>query len=120
MGQVASREAGSLAFTRAWGRCKSLHCPPRRGAQLSPDSASTRQRNRNIRARDRLGKRRWRTASGYNKRSKVETTFHRYKTILGPAMRARGLASQRVEARMGCRILNVMTELGMPEGEMVG
>ena len=94
--------------------------PPRRGAQLAHDSAVTRQRNRNITERDRIGKRKWHTASGFSKRSKVETTFHRYKAILGPTMRARGLASQRVEARIGCKILNRMTALGMPVGEMVG
>jgi len=48
----------------------------------------------------------WHTESGYGKRSKVETTFYRYKTIVGSAMRARGLSSQRVEARIGCKILN--------------
>ena len=44
----------------------------------------------------------------------------RYKTILGSAMRARGLASQRVEVRLGCKILNTMTALGIPDGEMTG
>ena len=83
--------------------------PPRKGAQLALDSAGTRQRNRNIRARSRVGKRKWYVASGYSRRSKVETTFHRYKAILGSAMRARGLASQRVEVRLGCKILNTMT-----------
>ena len=53
-------------------------------------------------------------------RSKVETTFHRYKAILGSAMRARGLASQRVEVRVVCKILNTMTALGTPDGEMTG
>jgi hypothetical protein len=94
--------------------------PPRSGAQLLPDSPNRRQRNRNIRARERLGKRKWHVESGFSKRSKVETMFHRYKAIVGPAMRARGLASQRVEARIGCKILNTMTPLGMPDGEMVG
>ena len=56
--------------------------PPRKGAQLALDSAGTRQRNRNIRARSRVGKRKWYVASGYSRRSKVETTFHRYKAIL--------------------------------------
>ncbi len=65
-------------------------------------------------------KRSWRIESGYSKRSKVETTFHRYKAIVGPAMRARGLAAQRVEAKIGCTILNTMTALGMPDGEMLG
>ena len=49
--------------------------PPRKGAQLALDSAGTRQRNRNIRARSRVGKRKWYVASGYSRRSKVETTF---------------------------------------------
>ena len=94
--------------------------PPQKGAQLAPASPTTRQRNRNIRSRARLGKRAWHTASGYSKRAKVETTFSRYKHILGPAMRARKLASQRVEARIGCKILNTMTALGMPESQTVG
>ena len=50
----------------------------------------------------------------------METTFHRYKAILGSAMRARGLASQRVEVRLGRKILNTMTALGIPDGEMIG
>ena len=94
--------------------------PPRKDAQLATTSATTRQRNRNIREQARFGKRKWHTESGYSKRSKVETTFYRYKIIVGWAMRARGLASQRVEARIGCKILNTMTELGMPSSEMIG
>ena len=82
--------------------------PPRKGALLASGPASSRQRNRNIAAQARLGKRKWHTESGYSKRSKVETTFHRYKAIVGSAMRARGLAAQRVEARIGCKILNTM------------
>ena len=94
--------------------------PPRKGALLASGPASSRQRNRNIAAQARLGKRKWHTESGYSKRSKVETTFHHYKAIVGSAMRARGLAAQRVEARIGCKILNTMTALGMPDSEMIG
>ena len=49
--------------------------PPRKGAQLASGPASSRQRNRNIAAQARLGKRKWHTESGYSKRSKVETMF---------------------------------------------
>ena len=94
--------------------------PPRKGAQLASGPASSRQRNRNISAQARLGKRKWHTESGYSKRSKVEAMFHRYKAIVGAMMRARGLAAQRVEARIGCKILNTMTALGMPDSEMIG
>ena len=94
--------------------------PPRRRAQLASGPAGSSQRNRNIAAQARLGRRKWHTESGYSKRSKVETTFHRYKAILGSAMRARGLAAQRVEARIGAKILNAMTALSMPDSEMIG
>ena len=80
----------------------------------------TRQRNRSIRARDRFGERQWKTASSYSNRSNAETTIHRYETILGPAMRARGLASRKVEGRIGCQLLNTRTALGVPEGERLG
>ena len=93
--------------------------PPQKGANLGPPSPTTKERNRNIRSRARLGKRMWHKKSGYSKRAKVETSFSRYKAILGPAMRARGLASQRVEARLGCKIMNRMTQLGMPDGYMI-
>ena len=94
--------------------------PPKKDALLAPTSPVTRERNRNIRSRARLGKRAWHMASGYSKRSKVETTFYRYKTHIGPAMRARKLAAQRVEARIGCKILNTMAALGMPASQMTG
>ena len=44
--------------------------PPRKGAQLALDSAGTRQRHRNIRARSRVGKRKWYVASGDSRRSR--------------------------------------------------
>ena len=58
-----------------------------------------------------------RSQAKYVKRSR--TTFYRYKTIVGSVMRARWLSSQRVEATVGCRILNVMTALGMLDGVMI-
>ena len=102
------------------GRSPRVLIPPRKGAKLGPTSTAARERNRTIRAQARLGKRTWHTASGYSKRSKVETTSLRHQNIFGPAMRARGLATQRVEATMGCKILNRMTALGMPDSQMIG
>ena len=79
-----------------------------------------RERNRNIRSRVRLGKRQWHTKSGYSRRSMVENAIYRYKTIIGTDMRSRNLACQRVEARIGWKILNTMTDLGMPQSYRVG
>ncbi len=94
--------------------------PPKKNAQLKPEVAFLRERNRNIRSRARLGKRRWHTKSGYSRRSMVENTMYRYKALIGRTMRSRTLQGQRLEARVGCRILNAMTALGMPESRRVG
>jgi hypothetical protein len=71
-------------------------------------------RNRTLRAIDRCGRGSWHNTSGYSRRSKVENVNYRYKAAFGSAMRARSLAGQRFEARLCCRILNTMAELGMP------
>jgi hypothetical protein len=102
------------------GRSPRVLIPPKKNARIKPKSQSWRERNRNIRSRARLGKRRWHTKSGYSVRCKAETTFSRYKAIIGPTMRARNLAAQRAEARIGCQILNKMTALGMPDSFMIG
>ena len=101
------------------GRSPRVLIPPTKHAQLRPKSSSSRERNRNIRSRTRLGTRPWHTRSGYSKRSLAETTMCRYTTIIGPMVRARTLQGQRVEARIGCQILNRMTSLGMPESHRV-
>jgi hypothetical protein len=90
--------------------------PPQRGALLSPETATAMQdRNRHIRLIHRIGRRQWHHRSGFTRRSKVESIVYRYKEILGREMKARTLAGQRVEARIGCRILNTMARLGMPK-----
>ena len=90
-----------------------------RNARVKPEVAILRERNRNIRSRARLGKRQLHTRSGYSRRSLVENMVFRYKAIIGRTMRSRTLQGQRVEARVGCRILNTMTALGMPESHRV-
>ena len=93
---------------------------PRRRMQLTADpSDAMKQRNRNIRSIERLSRREWHTASGYSQRSLVENTVFRYKSILGGHMRARSPAGQRLEARLGCRILNAMAQLGMPDSQRI-
>jgi hypothetical protein len=43
----------------------------------------------------------------------------RYKTAIGRRLRARSLPGQRVDARMGCMVINRMTRLGMPVSSRV-
>jgi hypothetical protein len=90
--------------------------PPQKGALLSPESATAMlDRNRHIRSVNIIGRREWHIRSGFCKRSRIENVIYRYKAILGREAKARTLAGQRVEARIGCRILNKMATLGMPE-----
>jgi hypothetical protein len=94
--------------------------PPKSNAQVKPEAAILRERNRNILSRARLGKRKWHTNSGYSKRSMVENAVYRYKRIIGTDLRSRNLACQRVETRIGWKILNTMTDLGMPQSYRLG
>ncbi len=94
--------------------------PPGRDAQLSSNpSTALRERDRNIRSIRELGRREWHMSSGYSKRSMVENTMYRYKTIIGRSMRRRTFDGQRVEVQLASNILNTMTQLGIPESYRV-
>ncbi len=44
----------------------------------------------------------------------------RYKTIIGPKLKARSLPQQKTEADVSVRVLNRMTSLGMPISVKIG
>ncbi len=103
------------------GRRTRVVITPQRNATLSQNSNTAMQeRDRHIRAIERHGRREWYKLSGCTKRSMVENAVYRYKAIIGPEMRTRTLARQRVEHRIGCEILNKMTALGMPDTYCAG
>ena len=43
----------------------------------------------------------------------------RYKTLIGRSLRARTLPARKVEAAIGCKVMNMMTSLGMPASRKV-
>src|SRR3954471_9689 len=45
----------------------------------------------------------------------VETTMGRYKSLIGPRLRARGFAAQQTEAAIGVAVLNRMLMAGRPD-----
>ena len=59
----------------------------------------------------------WQRSSGYNQRSRGETLMGRWKTVIGPKLKAQAFQNQKTEIRIGVRILNRMTELGRPSFE---
>ena len=86
--------------------------PPR--ATAVPNETTTTQRDGHIATIEKHGRMGWQRRSGYNRRSLVETAVYRYKTIIGRRLQARILPQQRTEAKIGCNVLNQMTNLGMP------
>jgi hypothetical protein len=86
--------------------------PPRSTAVLSEAGAT--QRDDHLRSSQDHGRIGWQRRSGYGRRSLVETTMYRYKTIIGRRLHARTLPTQQTEATIACNALNRMTRLDMP------
>ena len=86
--------------------------PARSTAVLSEPPTS--QRDQHLQTIAEHGRISWQRSSGYGRRSLVETAMYRYKTIIGRRLRARTLPNQQTEAKIGCNVLNHMTNLGMP------
>src|SRR5712691_1823093 len=96
--------------------------PPRRDAKSwhhSTCAGAPWQRDENLRAIRRTGRRRWKQESGYPRRSLAETTFFRVKTIFGPTLSARQFPQQAMELFIKAAALNRMTHLGMPDSYRV-
>jgi hypothetical protein len=102
-----------------------------RGAEVvvPPSKSATRslQRRSRLNARDRtimrvreIGRRQWKKESGYHRQARVENTFFRYKTTIGPVLRARHPQAQEAEVIIACNVLNRMMGLGRPESFAIG
>ena len=53
-------------------------------------------------------------ATGYRRRSHAEAAVGRYKAIIGPKLRARGLPARPGEAAIAVAMLNRMTRIARP------
>jgi Transposase DDE domain len=94
--------------------------PPRVTAVRSAAAARTNSpRDQHIHIIQEKGRRVWQKVMDYGKRALVETAMFRYKSLIGPWLRARKFAAQKTEARMACSALNRMTELGIPISQRV-
>lgn len=92
--------------------------PPRRDAKIWQHSKCAGvpwQREENLRAIRRKGRRRWKQDAGYHRRSLAESAFFRFKTIFGPTLQSREFPQQATELFIKAAALNRMTPLGMPE-----
>ena len=89
--------------------------PPRANAVEPSDDRPPGQRDQHTAAISRDGRMRWQVSTGYGKRSLVETAIGRYKSIIGPRLRARLFPAQQTEAAIGCAVLNRMLACARPK-----
>ncbi|CAO3437737.1 hypothetical protein [Azospirillum endophyticum] len=89
--------------------------PPRSTAVPSDTAGSApSQRDRHIQLIAERGRLGWQRAVQYGRRSLGEVAIMRYKQVIGRHLRARTLPTQKAEAAVGCKVMNIMTSLGMP------
>jgi hypothetical protein len=89
--------------------------PPRSTAVPSVELDRPTQRGRHLAMITEQGRLAWQVAPGYGHRSLVETTMGRYKTLIGPWLRARGFAAQQTKVSVGVAVLNRMLAAGHPD-----
>ena len=102
-------------IAQVYGGLDSLFHPQSRGAADRSTANGASTRDRTIVAVEKMGRRRWKKASGYHRQARVENTFFRYKSIFGGALRARSPGGQVAEVLVACNVLNQMTDLGRPD-----
>lgn len=88
--------------------------PPRANALERPNNDCPSQRDRDIGAINADGRMKRQVATGYGKRSLVETAIGRYKLITGRRLRAHSFAAQQTEVDLGCTVLNRMLACAHP------
>ena len=56
----------------------------------------------------------WRTASGYNRRAKVQAVIGRWEQVIGDGLRSHADGRRATEVDVAVHVLNRMLELGRP------
>ena len=89
--------------------------PPRTNAVPSDtaESAPT-QRDGHLQHIARHGRMSWQTASGYNRRARVEAAMNRWKQVIGDGLRAHADERRATEVAVAVHALNRMLDLGRP------
>jgi Transposase DDE domain len=91
--------------------------PPRKDAAIRPPPGLKNPpptRGAAVARIAEIGRKAWKEEAHYHRRSLAETAMCRYKTIIGPGLKARTLETQKAEAAVAVRCLNRFTALGMP------
>ena len=90
--------------------------PPNTGFHKEKNT-DPQERLENIRVIQDKGKQKWQNITRYGRRSRVENTIYRYKSILGNKLKSKTFHNQKTEVQIGVSILNRMAALGMPRAQ---
>jgi transposase len=107
--------APTYAMIAVHGDAIEVVIPPRSTAIPGGESGPLAQRDRHVEMIPEQGRLAWQKATDYGQRSLVETTMGRYKAVVGPRLRARGIDAQQTEAAIGVAVLNRMLAAGRPD-----
>jgi hypothetical protein len=69
---------------------------------------------RHIQLIEERGRQGWQRAVDYGKRSLAEVAMFRYKKVIGHSLHARTLSTRKTEAKVACKVINIMSDFGMP------
>ena len=104
-------------YTGLEGTGARVPIPPRRDARIwkhGNASGPPLARDEDLRRIRRIGREAWKEGVGHHVRSLAETGMGRIKGMFGGHLANRGLETQRAEAAIRCRAMNIMTHQGMP------
>ncbi|QDT68653.1 hypothetical protein MalM25_15770 [Planctomycetes bacterium MalM25] len=82
--------------------------------QHGNSSADPIERDECLRQIRRDGKKSWKEAIGYHRRSLAETAMSRLKGAFGDRLKNREPRNQATELALRCKILNAFVAIGMP------
>ena len=92
--------------------------PPQKNAVISSDPILKNRDNaiNLIHSYDDMdtGRKAWKIKTNYHKRSLVETQMFRIKKIFGNSLKSINFTNQIVETQIKCKLLNLITVIGMP------
>ena len=96
--------------------------PPRENAKIWQHGNSNSPplaRDENLRRIRQVGRAQWKEEISYHRRSIAENGMYRFKTIFGSSLSARNFNTQRTEVLVKCKVLNKLTDIGMPDTHVV-
>lgn len=91
---------------------------PPRSTAVPSDTAETAptQRDRHIEMIEERGRLGWQRAVNYGKRSLAEVAMFRYKKVIGRGLHARTPPTQKTEAKIACKVINIISACRCPAG----